>query len=277
MYPVRVLCQVMDVSPSGFYAYVERLERGPENQEEQALILRVKAIHERTGGVYGSRRMARELEADGVEVGRYRARSLMRKAGIEVRRKKRFRVTTDSRHDHPVAPNRLNRQFEVTAPNTVWGGDITYLWTHQGWMYLAVILDLFSRRVVGWALADHMRAELASNALRMALGRRQPRPGLIHHSDRGSQYACQEYQALLQEYGLIASMSRKGNCWDNAPVERFFGSLKRERTDLRLYATREELRADVIDYIEMFYNSCRQHSYLDYTNPMEFEAKANVA
>ncbi len=267
----------MDVSPSGFYDYVERLERGHENQEEQALILRVKAIHERTGGVYGSRRMAREPEADGVEAGRYRARSLMRKAGIEVRRKKRFRVTTDSRHDHPVAPDRLDRRFAVTAPNTVRGGDITYLWTNQGWMYPAVIPDLFSRRVVGWTLADHMRAELAGNALRMAPGRRQPRPGLIHHSDRGSRYACQEYQALLQEYGLIASMSRKGNCRDNAPVERFFGSLKRERTDLRLYATREELGADVIDYIEMFYNSCRQHSYLDYTNPMEFEAQANVA
>lgn len=165
----------------------------------------------------------------------------------------------------------------MTAPDTVWGTDITYLWTNQGWMYLAVVLDLFSRRVVGWALADHMRAELVSNALQMAVGRRQPRPGLIHHSDRGSQYACQDYQALLQEHGLIGSMSRKGNCWDNAPVERFFGSLKRERTDLRLYATREELKADVIDYIELFYNSRRQHSYLGYISPMEFEATVNVA
>ena len=277
MYPIRVLCQVMEVSTSGFYDYVGRVQSGPENQEEQELALRVKAIHERTGGVYGSRRLSRELQAEGFEVGRYRARSLMRKAGIEVRHKKRFRVTTDSRHDHPVAPNRLDRRFEVTAPNTVWGSDITYLWTNEGWMYLAVVVDLFSRRVVGWALADHMRVELVSNALRMALGRRQPPPGLIHHSDRGSQYACQEYQALLREHGLISSMSRKGNCWDNAPVERFFGSLKRERTDLRLYATREELRADVMDYIEMFYNSWRQHSYLGYTSPMEFEAKVNVA
>jgi transposase InsO family protein len=214
MYPIRVLCQVMEVSTSGFYDYVGRVQSGPENQQEQELVLRVKAIHERTGGVYGSRRLSRELQAEGFEVGRYRARSLMRKAGIEVRHKKRFRVTTDSRHDHPVAPNRLDRRFKVTAPNTVWGSDITYLWTNEGWMYLAVVVDLFSRRVVGWALADHMRVELASNALRMALGRRQSPPGLIHHSDRGSQYAGQEYQALLREHGLISSMSRKGNCWD---------------------------------------------------------------
>jgi transposase InsO family protein len=277
MYPIRVLCQVMEVSTSGFYDYRKRLRNGRADQEEQELVLRAKAIHERMGGVYGARRMARELQAEGFDVGRYRARSLMRKAGIAVRRKKRFRATTDSRHRYPVAPNQLARRFEVTAPNRVWGADITYLWTNQGWLYLAVVIDLFSRRVVGWALAEHMRLDLVSDALLMAVWRRKPPAGLIHHSDRGSQYACHAYQALLAEHGFVCSMSRKGNCWDNAPVERFFGSLKRERTDLRIYATREEMRADVIDYIEMFYNSQRRHSYLGYTSPMQFEALANVA
>jgi putative transposase len=241
------------------------------------MVLRVKAIHERTGGVYGSRRMARELRAEGFDVGRCQARSLMREAGIEVRRKRRFKLTTDSRHRLPVAENLLDRQFDVSAPNQVWGADITYLWTSEGWLYLAVVIDLYARRVVGWALSDRIQAGLVCDALRMAIGRRRPPPRLIHHSDRGSQYAGQAYQDLLREHGLVPSMSRKGNCWDNAPVERFFGSLKRERTDLRLFATRDEARSCVVDYIEMFYNSQRRHSYLGYVSPAEFEAKANAA
>jgi transposase InsO family protein len=241
------------------------------------MVLRVKAIHERTGGVYGSRRMARELRGEGHDVGRCQARSLMQEAGIEVRRKRRFKLTTDSRHRLPVAENLLDRQFDVSAPNRVWAADITYLWTNQGWLYLAVVIDLYARRVVGWALSDRIQAQLVCDALRMAVGRRRPPPGLIHHSDRGSQYAGQAYQDLLREHGLTPSMSRKGNCWDNAPMERFFGSLKRERTDLRLFTTREEARACVIEYIEMFYNNRRRHSYLDYVSPAEFEAKANAA
>ena len=221
--------------------------------------------------------MARELRGEGFEVGRCQARSLMQEAGIEVRRKRRFKLTTDSRHRFPVAENLLDRQFAVSAPNRVWAADITYLWTHQGWLYLAVVLDLYARRVVGWALSDRMQAPLVCEALRMALGRRRPPAGLIHHSDRGSQYAGQAYQDLLREHGLIPSMSRKGNCWDNAPVERFFGSLKRERTDLELFVTRDEARACVVDDIEMFYNSRRRHSYLDYVSPAEFEAQAIAA
>jgi transposase InsO family protein len=176
-----------------------------------------------------------------------------------------------------VAPNRLDRQFDVSAPDRAWGADITYLWTAEGWLFLAVVIDLFSRRVVGWALAAHMRVQLVEDALHMALGRRQPPAGLLHHSDRGSQYACLVYQKLLKEHNIRPSMSGKGDCWDNAPVERFFGSLKRERTDHVLYPTRQAAKADVIDYIEMFYNSNRRHSYLGYLSPLEYESRASAA
>jgi len=275
-YPIRVLCRVLEVSASGFYDYRERCRTG-SRKERREMVLRVKAIHERVGGVYGGRRIARELRAQGHDVGRCRARSLMREAGIEVCRKRRFRATTDSRHRLPVAENRLDRRFDASAPNRVWAADVTDLWTNEGWLYLAAVIDLYARRVVGWALSDRIQAGLVCDALRMALGRRRPPPGLIHHSDRGSQYAGQAYQDLLREHGLTPSMSRKGNCWDNAPMERFFGSLKRERTDLRLFATRDEARSCVIDYIEMFYNSQRRHSYLDYVSPMEYESKVNLA
>lgn len=262
----------MDVSRSGYYAYA--LRRASPNAHGTALVLPTQVAFECSGGSYGSRRMARELQAQGHAVGRYRVRRLMRAAGVEVRSRRRFRRTTDSRHRHPVAPNRLDRQFDVQAPNQAWGADITSLWTAQGWLYLAVVLDLFSRRVVGGALAPHREVGLVTAALTMALGRRQPPPGLLHHSDRGSQYACGAYQALLAKQRTVVSMSGKGNCWDNAVVERFLGSLKRERTDHRLYATHEEARRDVIDYIERFYNSRRRHSYLGYLSPMAFEAQA---
>jgi transposase InsO family protein len=277
MYPVALLCRVMEVSRSGYYAYAERRRQEPRSDGEVALVRRVKAIHEEVRGSYGTRRMARQLQGEGHAVGRHKARSLMREADIEVRRKRRFRVTTDSRHRYPVAPNLLQRQFATQAPDQAWVGDITYLWTAEGWLYLAVVIDLFSRRVVGWSLAAHMRVDLVKDALTMALWRRRPQAGLIHHSDRGSQYACEAYQERLKAHGLVCSMSRKGDCWDNAVAERFFGSLKRECTDHRLYATREEARGDVVDYIEMFYNSRRRHSYLGYSSPAEFEALAKVA
>ena len=277
MYPVTLLCRVMEVSRSGYYAYAERRREGPRSEGEAELVRRVKAIHEEARGSYGTRRMARQLQGEGHAVGRYKARSLMHKAGIEVRHKRRFRATTDSRHSHPVAPNLLDRQFATQAPDRAWVGDITYLWTAEGWLYLAVVIDLFSRRVVGWSVASHMRVELVKDALTMALWRRRPGAGLIHHSDRGSQYACGAYQDLLKAYGLVCSMSRKGDCWDNAVAERFFGSLKRECTDHRLYATHEQARRDVVDYIEMFYNSRRKHSHLGYSSPAEFEALAKAA
>ena len=239
---------------------------------------RVKAIAAETRNSYGSRRIAKHLQNDGFAVGRYKARRLMQQAAVTVqRRKRRAPVTTDSRHRYWVAPNLLARQFDVAQPNHVWAGDITYVWTTEGWLYVAVLLDLYSRKVVGWAMSSHVDAALVQEALCMALGRRQPATGLVHHSDRGSQYACHAYQQLLAAHGLRCSMSEKGECLDNAVAERFFGSLKGERTSLRHYATRQEARDDVIDYIEMFYNSTRLHSYLEYVSPNDFERWAKVA
>ena len=276
-YPVCMLCRVMEVSRSGVYDYVQRGSRGDESGDAVELIAQGKTIHAETGQSYGSRRMAKQLQDNGYQVTRYRARSLMCKADVAVKRKKRFKVTTESRHNYPVAPNLLARQFDVEAPNRVWGADITYLWTMQGWLYLAVVIDLYSRKVVGWSMSRWLRAELVHDALVMALWRRRPNSRLMHHSDRGSQYACEEYRKLLKRYGVVCSMSRKGDCWDNAVVERFFRSLKSERTDHRLYRTREEARRDVIDYIEMFFNSRRKHSSLGYISPNEFEEFTMVA
>ena len=270
-WPVTVLCEVLEVSRSGFYAYLKRDDEAID-AAEMALIARVKAIHRSSGGCYGSRRMAKALQAEGFVVGRYRAKSLMKKAGVSVRRRTTRRPqTTDSDHRYQVAPNELARQFDVEAPNVAWAGDITYLWTREGWLYLAVLLDLYSRKVVGWAMSEHVNTRLVSQALEMAVGRRQPADGLLHHTDRGSQYASHAYRDQLREHGMICSMSGKGDCLDNAVAERFFGSLKRERTSQRDYETRQEARDDVMEYIEMFYNSRRLHSYLGYMSPNEYE------
>ena len=272
---MAVLCKVMEVSRSGFYRYMQTVDHGdPGSGGDRGLLADVKAAFEASGGSYGSRRMARALGDLGYAVGRFQARSLMRRLGLKVLPAKRFKVTTDSKHNLPVAPNVLAREFDVLAPDTVWAGDISYLWTRAGWLYLAVIIDLYSRKVVGWAMDRSMATELVSNALTMAVWRRRPKPGLLHHSDRGSQYASHEYQGLLRQYGMICSMSRKGDCWDNAVVERFFRSLKTERTNHCSYETRDEAKQDVIDYIEMFYNSHRLHSYLGYMSPNDFEALA---
>lgn len=278
IWPVSVLCEVLDVSRSGFYAYLQRHAQASVNAEEVALLTRVKAIAAETRHSYGSRRMAKQLQDDGFHVGRAKARRLMHKAGVAVQRpRRRGPMTTDSRHHYAVAPNLLARQFDVTAPDHVWAGDITYIWTAEGWLYLAVLVDLYSRKVVGWAIDHHMETTLVQDALQMALGRRAPAAGLRHHSDRGSQYASHAYQAQLANQGIVCSMSEKGECLDNAVAERFFGSLKGERTSLRHYATRREARDDVIDYIEMFYNSKRLHSYLGYVSPNDFEMLARVS
>jgi transposase InsO family protein len=195
----------------------------------------------------------------------------MKKAGVTVKHSRKFRVTTDSKHNLPVAPNLLERNFQVVRPNTVWCSDITYLWTMEGWLYLATVIDLFSRKVVGWAMSNRIKGSLAAEALSMAYWRRKPERGLIHHSDRGSQYAGGDYQNLLGSYGMICSMSRKGDCRDNAVAESFFHSIKTEWTGGLLYRTRSDARSDVIHYIEMFYNSNRLHSYLNYKNPNDFE------
>lgn len=276
-WPIAVLCEVLEVSRSGFYAYAQRQVAPGREHDAVALLARVRAIHAETRQSYGSRRMAKQLQADGFPVGRYKARRLMQEAGVAVRHRKRYPLTTDSRHGYAVAPNLLARQFNVEESDTVWAGDITYLWTAEGWLYLAALLDLHSRKVVGWAMSSSIDAALVQEALRMALGRRSPGPGLMHHSDRGSQYACGAYQELLAAYEIRCSMSRKGDCLDNAVVERFFGSLKRERTALCHYTTRQQARDDVIDYIEMFYNSTRLHSSLGYVSPNDFEGVAKVA
>lgn len=195
----------------------------------------------------------------------------MRLAGVCVKQKKKFRATTDSNHNLPVAPNLLDRQFDVGAPNRVWVSDITYIWTVTGWLYLATVMDLFSRRIVGWSMDTSMTRKLVSDALLMAIWRRKPDKGLIHHSDRGSQYCSDDYQKLLKQHGMVCSMSRKGNCWDNAVMERFFHSLKSEQVGFTRYQTPEEAKKDIVDYIEMFYNSRRAHSYLGYLSPNEYE------
>jgi len=259
------LCQVMQVSRSGYYAWRQR-EPDPDRARRVKL---VRAIHEQKRGSYGSRRMARELRRRGEPVGRSQARSLMREAGVEARQRRRWRTTTDSDHGYPVAPDRLQRRFLVSEPDRFWVADITAVWTLEGWLYLAAVLDLYDRQVVGWAMAGHMRTELVLAALDMAVGRRRPAPGLIHHSDRGSQYASRAYRETLEKHGMAASMSRKGNCWDNAVMERFFGSLKSEWLADQRYRTRDQARRDIVQYIEMEYNSNRLHSTLGYITPRE--------
>lgn len=260
----------MEVSRSGYYQYC-RAGLSKTSQLELTLITEVKALAAMSQHSYGSRQMSKNLQNNGYSVGRYKARSLMRKANVQSKQRRRYRITTDSRHTLPVAENVLNREFTVATPNCAWVTDITYLWTLEGWVYVAAVLDLFSRRIVGWSIAEHMRETMVNEALQMALGRRQPEAGLLHHSDRGVQYASDDYQVSLKSAGITVSMSRKGNCWDNAVMERFWGSLKSERTDGKIYRTREAAKADVIDYIEMFYNSKRLHSTLGYLSPLQFE------
>ena len=268
--PVSVLCRVLDVSRSGFYAWQER---GPSARrvEDEKLTVQIAAIHKASGDTYGSPRVHAELEADGVDVGRKRVARLMVSAGLESCRKRRFKVTTDSTHALPVAENILDRKFEVDAPDVAWVTDITYVWTAEGWLYLAAILDLFSRRVVGLAMSQHIDRALVLEALRNAVGRRVPNAGLVHHSDRGSQYASGDYQNALDALGVVCSMSRKGNCWDNAVAESFFATVKTELVYRRRFATRAEAREAIFDFIEVFYNRRRRHSTLGYVSPVDFE------
>jgi putative transposase len=260
----------MRVSRSGYYAWNNR-EKSPRQSERERLIPKVKEIHRQSKGTYGARRIAKELEQQGESCRRSKAGTLMKLAGVEAKQKRKFKATTDSKHDLPVAPNLLKRNFEVPEPDRIYCSDITYIWTAEGWLYLAIVLDLFSRQVVGWSMSNRIKKELVINALRMAVWRRRPEAGLIFHSDRGSQYCSHDFQKQLTLNGMISSMSRKGNCWDNSVAESFFGSLKTERVFDCSYLTREQARRDIVDYIEMFYNSKRRHSYLGYLSPKEFE------
>lgn len=260
----------MEVACSAYYRYLQKKNKATIEQDIK-LTIELKVLHKKSNASYGSRRMAKALSAQGHIIGRYKVRRLMRQNGISCKQRRRYTITTKSDHALTVVDNHLNRDFFAEQPNCKWVSDITYLWTAEGWLYLAAVLDLFSRRVVGWAMADHMRADLVENAFVMAKLRRNPKAGLLHHSDRGIQYASQQYQQVLRVSGASVSMSRKGNCWDNAVMERFFGTLKSERTDGKHYATRAEAKADVIDFIEMFYNNQRLHSTLDYVSPAAYE------
>ena len=262
-------CQVLAVSRSGYYAAQRR--RGGKEAKMCPVSVRLQAAFARSGRCYGSRRLQAALRGEGIELGRYRVRGLMRAHGLRATWKRKFIHTTDSRHNLPTAANVLDRQFEPAAPNQAWVSDITYLRTRSGWLYLAAVMDLFSRKIVGWAMAPTMPAELVCSALQMAITQRCPAPGLIVHSDRGSQYASEAHRSLLERHGLRASMSRKGNCWDNAVMERFFLNLKMERVWQRDYANHAEATRDVTEYIVGFYNNLRLHSKLGYLSPTAYE------
>ena len=269
---VTQACRVLGVSRSGYYAAQGRAK----SPRVCAVSVHLKAAFAASGRSYGSRRLVTALNTQHIVIGRYKVRHLMRKLALKSVWKRKFISTTDSKHHLPVAENLLNRQFNPVAPNQAWTSDITYLRTHAGWVYLAVVMELYSRKVIGWATSTTMPTELVSRALHMALGQRQPTAGLILHSDRGSQYASHEYQALLTQHGIICSMSRKGNCWDNAAMERFFLNLKMERVWQRDYANAMEATIDVTEYIVGFYNNTRIHSALGNLSPMMYETQNPV-
>lgn len=277
-YSVRLMCRVLDVSPSGYYAWRKRSPSAHALADER-LLLNVRIAHQRSDETYGAPRVVRDLRDEGLCVGQKRVARLMRADGLVGRPATRGVRTTDSAHAYPIAPNLLNRQFDVNGVrlNQVWVSDITYIPTRAGWLYLATVLDLASRRVVGWAMRDTLDADIALSALRMAIGARQPDPGLIHHSDRGSQYACTAYRELLAVHGLVASMSRKGDCWDNAVAESFFATLELELIIRSDWHTRDAARLAIFRYIEAWYNRSRRHSTLAYLSPVQYEVRLQQA
>lgn len=271
-WPVARLCTSLHVSRSGYYAWRTR----PESRRAQAnrtLLRQIRTVHGEFRQAYGAVKTWRELHDRGIACGRHRVARLRRVDGIEARRMRRFRAASQGRNSAPPAPNLVAQHFTVPAPNRVWAGDITFIPTRRGWLYLAVVLDLYSRRVVGWAMSDRINGALVLDALTMALEQRQPEPGLIHHSDQGMQYAGGDYRARLHAHGLRVSMSRKGNCYDNAPVESFFSTLKNEWTWHHTFQDRDQARAALFDYIELFYNRQRRHAALDYQSPVQFEGQ----
>ena len=277
-YPVRLLCKVVGVAASGFYAWLRRVP-GRRQADEQRVKEKVGQIFQASRQTYGSPRIHAELQEAGLRIGRKRVARLMRESGLAALvRRRRVPRTTDSRHHHLVAPNRLEQKFTADRPDAVWLADISYIPTDEGWLYLAAIKDMATREIVGWSMADHLLAELACDALVMAIRRRQPSAGLIHHSDRGVQYACTDYQAILARHGLLGSMSRRGNCYDNAPMESFFGSLKNELVHRTSFPTRQAARRALFEYIEIFYNRRRRHSGLGYLTPARaYEQMARAA
>jgi putative transposase len=274
VWPITVQCRVLEVSVSGYHAHLARHAKParPGRMNDAALVVHIRAIHAQTRASYGWPRMWRELGDQGLCVGKQRVQTLMQRHGIRGKAKRRFKVTTDSNHDLPIAPNLLDRQFKVDTPNKVWVGDITYIPTDEGWLFLAVVIDLFSRQVVGWSMGAQMTRELVIDALRMAWFKRRPamQAGLIFHSDRGSQYASEDFRNVLTGYGITASMSRRGNCWDNACSETLFGSLKVERLHGQRFISRRHAKDETIDWVN-WYNHSRLHSTLNYVSPVQFE------
>jgi putative transposase len=272
-FPVTRLCQVLGVSPSGYFAWRDR-PASPRQREDLILLAHIRSAFTGSHETYGSPRMTRELQDEGFDIGRRRTARLMRENGLKARQTRRFKRTTDSHHAFPIAPNLLEQDFSAERPNQKWNADISYVWTGEGWLYLAVVLDLFARRVVGWAVSDRLHKELALEALRKALAIRRPGEGLTHHADRGSQYCAIEYQAVLKAHGIAISMSGKGNCYDNSVVETFFKTLKSELVWRTVFQTRAEAKQVIGRYIDGFYNPVRRHSTLDYASPVQFERLA---
>ena len=274
-FEVQACCQALEVSRSGYYAWIAR---PPSAQAQRRLELseKINAAHAENRQVYGSPRICQALLSQGVAVCRNTVAKLMKQQGIRAKTKRKFVPrTTDSNHSQPIAGNLLDRQFQAERPDQKWAADITYIPTGEGWLYLAGVIDLCTRKIVGWSMADHMRSDLVADALRMAIGRRRPAEGLLHHSDRGVQYASDDYLYLLQSHGMQVSMSGKGDCWDNAMMESFWATLKSELVNHEQYATRQEARRSIFQYIELFYNRKRLHSSLGYLSPEAFEASLN--
>ena len=271
-FPVQRLCKVLGVSPSGYFAWKER-PASLRQRDDMVLLAHVRAAFAVSNRTYGSPRMVHELRDSGLAIGRRRVARLMRENGMKARQKRRFKRTTDSLHAFPVAPNLLDQDFAATGPNQKWGADISYVWTREGWLYLAVVIDLFARRVVGWMTSDRLHKELALSALRRAIVIRRPPAGLIHHADRGGQYCAIEYQAELRRHGILISMSGKGNCYDNAMVETFCKALKSELVWRTVVQKRAEATAAIGRYIDAFYNPVRRHSALDLKSPLQFERR----
>ena len=276
-FPVSVMCRVLEVSRSGYYTWAKR-KPGPREERRAQLVEQIREVHEASRGIYGSPRVHQDLQEKGIDCCVNTVAKLMKDQGIRSKTSKKFRIsTTDSRHPHPIAKNHLAQDFQTTKINEVWLTDITYIATGEGWLYLAAVLDLCSRKIVGWSTSSTPQQEITLEALTMAVETRRPRPGLIHHTDRGSQYSSAAYQDLLDEYGMRCSMSRPGQCLDNAAAESFFHTLKTEWIYHAHYKTRREARLAIFEYIESFYNTIRMHSSLDYRSPEEYERLRSAA
>jgi len=267
------MCRVLGIKSNNYYSYQKRKAQRPIDTTHQEMLEWVKDIAKFSDNTYGERRIQKALNALSFPVGRTKTARLMKEANVWVRYKKKYKVTTNSEHNKPVYANELEQNFDVQQPDQAWVQDITYIWTSEGWLYLAIVIDLYSRKVVGWSMGTRMKAQLVCDALTMAMWQRKPKAGLIVHSDQGVQYASHQYRRILRLHGFVGSMSKKGCCWDNAVAESFFGSLKQERVHWRNYQTRYAAQQDVLNYITMWYNSKRMHSYLDYQSPNEFEGK----